>query len=97
MPHNKQHIGSANEDATTYGMPRREAIVRGRQHMSLMTKSKESLIKSSDRLQADPSLKNLNALRKQSNKTKNINKSGKKIADRLAATKPKKLPKKNYN
>ena len=41
MPHNKRHIGSANQDATTYGMPRREAIARGRQHMSLMSKSME--------------------------------------------------------
>ena len=98
MPHNKRHIGSANQDATTYGMPRREAIARGRQHMSLMSKSMEKNKQVRKQFEQNPSLKNLNKLRKQGKKTAAISKSGGKIAKRLAETRPRRLgSQKGYN
>lgn len=89
MAHKKGHIGSANEDATTFGMPRREAISRGRQHLKLQNKSRVAHQKTSDEFYADPSIKNLNKLRKQSKKTKKINETANKLARKLQKTQPK--------
>ena len=89
MAHKKGHIGSANEDATTYGMPRREAISRGRQHSNLQKKSRAAHQKISDEFYADPSIKNLNKLRKQAKKTKNINKAADKLSLKILKTQPK--------
>jgi len=89
MAHKKGHIGSANEDATTYGMPRREAISRGRQHLNLQKKSRAAHKKASDEFYADPSIKNLNKLRKQAKKTGKVNKAADKLGLKLSKTQPK--------
>ena len=39
MPHVRGHAGSAREDATTYGMPRRERASRLQQQNALYDKS----------------------------------------------------------
>jgi hypothetical protein len=89
MAHKKGHIGSANEDATTYGMPRREAVSRGKQHLNLLKKSRAAHQKASDKFYADPSIKNLNKLRKQAKKTGKVNKAADKLVLKLSKTQPK--------
>ena len=89
MAHKKGHIGSANEDATTYGMPRREAVSRGKQHLNLLKKSRAAHQKASDEFYADPSIKNLNKLRKQAKKTGKVNKAANKLARKIQKTQPK--------
>lgn len=96
MPHKRGHAGSAREDATTYGMPRREALSRGRQHLALINKSKATLDRMSENIYSDPSIRNLIGLRKQSNKVKSLIESGNKIADVLFATHPRNK-KKGFN
>jgi len=96
MPHVRGHAGSAREEPTTYGMPRREALNRGRQHLDLINKQKAALERISENIYSDPSIRNLLSLRKQGNKTKSLIESGNKIADVLNATHPRKK-KKGYN
>ena len=80
--------GSANEAATTYGMPRREAISRGRQHMYLLGKAMEAEEKAKKQFEQTPSISGLLNLRKQNKKTSAIAKSTDKISRKLSATKP---------
>ena len=72
MPHVRGHAGSAREEPTTYGMPRREALSRGRQHLDLINKQKAALDRMSEEIYSDPSIENLIGLRKQSNKVKSL-------------------------
>tara|TARA_R100001510_G_scaffold10417_1_gene7983 strand:+ start:26 stop:316 length:291 start_codon:yes stop_codon:yes gene_type:complete len=96
MPHVRGHGGSSRDIPTTYGMPRREALNRGRQQLGLINKQKDALDRISDNFMNDPSIRNLVSLRKQGKKVKSLIKSGNKIADVLFATHPNKN-KKGFN
>ena len=96
MPHVRGHGGSSRDEPTTYGMPRREALSRGRQQLDLINKQKAALDRMSEDIYSDPSIENLIGLRKQSNKVKSLIESGNKIADVLNATHPRKK-KKGFN
>ena len=80
--------GSATEDATTYGMPRREALSRGKQHLHLLSKAMEAEEKARKNFEKNPSISGLAKVRKQSKRTSAIAKSTDKISKRLSATKP---------
>ena len=82
MAHKKGHIGSANEDATTYGMPRREAISRGRQHLYLIDKAIANRDKAKKDLDAKKYIK-------ESQRLKKLAKSGNKIGRKIQETQPK--------
>ena len=82
MAHKKRHIGSAYEDATTYGMPRREAISRGRQHLHFIDKAIASRDKAKKDLDAKKYIK-------ESQRLKKLTKSGNKIGRKIQKTQPK--------
>tara|TARA_B100000214_G_scaffold322622_1_gene258657 strand:- start:1476 stop:1757 length:282 start_codon:yes stop_codon:yes gene_type:complete len=81
MPHNKRHIGSANQDATTYGMPKRETESRLKQHTSLYNKAKKKSEAADKTFYANPTVKGLYKAYKSNKKTAAIAASAMKLVE----------------
>ncbi len=71
--------GSAYEDATTYGMPKRETESRLKQHTHLYNKAKKKSDAADKAFHANPTLRGVLKSRKANKKTSAIAKSGNKL------------------
>ena len=71
--------GSASEDATTYGMPKRETESRLKQHTHLYNKAKKKSDAADKAFHANPTVKGVLKARKANKKTSAIAKSGNKL------------------
>ena len=73
--------GSASEDATTYGMPKRETESRLKQHTHLYNKAKKRSEAADKVFHANPSIKSVMKAHKASKKLAAISKSGMKLVE----------------
>ena len=71
--------GSASEDATTYGMPKRETESRLKQHAHLYNQAKKRSDAADKAFHANPSIKSVMKAVKASKKKAAISKSGMKL------------------
>ena len=71
--------GSASEDATTYGIPKRETESRLKQHTHLYNQAKKRSEAADKAFHANPSIKSVMKALKASKKTAAIAKSGNKL------------------
>ena len=73
--------GSASEDATTYGMPKRETESRLKQHAHLYNQAKKRSDAADKAFHANPTVKGVLKSRKANKRTSAIAKSGMKLVE----------------